>query len=136
MNSELKLIIFEEKKELQCLLDLLDEQYNLILKKDVIGLENVKNKIELVAKNIAAIEIKRRKIISEREFKLFLENTDDKHITDVHKQIKNILNSLEIQKNSNDTLLKQKLFFINKMISVIKPSKGIGTYNSYGKVRQ
>lgn len=134
MNSELKLVIFEEKKALQHLLDALDEQYNLILKKDLIGLEKIKNEIELSAKNIASIEIKRRKIISEEDFKLFLENTEDQHIIDVYKEIKNILNGLEIQKNTNDTLIKQRLFFINKMISVIKPSKGIGTYNSYGKV--
>ena len=134
MNSELKLVIFEQKKELQDLLDLLDKQYDLILKKDIVGLDKIKSEIEVSAKNIASIEIKRRKIISEEEFKLFLENTDDQHIIDVHKQIKNILNSLQIQKNTNDTLIKQRLFFVNKMINVIKPSKGIGTYNSYGKI--
>ena len=36
MNSELKVIIFEQKKILQNLLKLLDEQYNLVLNKDVI----------------------------------------------------------------------------------------------------
>ena len=35
MNSELKLVIFEEKKILQSLLELLDEQYSLILSKDI-----------------------------------------------------------------------------------------------------
>lgn len=134
MNSELKLVIFEEKKELQYLLDLLDEQYNLILKKDVLGLEKITNEIEVAGKNIAAIEIKRRKIVSEDEFKLFVENTDDQHVKDVHRQIKNILNNLAIQKDTNNTLIKQRLFFVNKMINVIKPSKDIGTYNSYGKV--
>lgn len=134
MNSELKLVIFEEKKELQYLLDLLDEQYNLILKKDVLGLEKITNEIEVAGKNIAAIEIKRRKIVSEDEFKLFVENTDDQHVKDVHRQIKNILNNLSIQKDTNNTLIKQRLFFVNKMINVIKPSKDIGTYNSYGKV--
>lgn len=134
MNSELKLVIFEEKKELQYLLDLLDEQYNLILNKDVIGLEKIANEIELAGKNVAAVEIKRRKIVTEEEFKLFVESTNDQHVKDVHRQIKNILNNLEIQKDTNDTLIKQRLFFANKMINVIKPSKGIGTYNSYGKV--
>ena len=37
MNSELKVIIFEQKKILQNLLKLLDEQYNLVLNKDVIA---------------------------------------------------------------------------------------------------
>ena len=45
MNSELKVIIFEQKKILQNLLKLLDEQYNLVLNKDVIQYINqVKNK--------------------------------------------------------------------------------------------
>lgn len=134
MNSELKLVIFEEKKRLQNLLGLLDEQYNLILGKDLIKLENIASEIELAGKNIAEIEIKRRKLISEEDFKLLMERTEDQHIKDVYIEIKQILNNLTMQKNTNDTLLKQKLFFTNKMINMIKPSKGIGTYNSYGKV--
>lgn len=134
MNSELKLVIFEEKKRLQNLLNLLDEQYKLILSKDLIKLENIASEIELAGKSLAEIEIKRRKLINEEEFKLLMENCDDEHIKDVFKEIKQILNNLTIQSNSNDTLLKQKLFFTNKMINMIKPSKGIGTYNSYGKV--
>lgn len=136
MNSELKLVIFEEKKRLQNLLNLLDEQYKLILSNDVIKLENIASEIEIAGKNIAEIEIKRRKIISEEEFKLLMESSEDQHIKDVYTEIKQILNSLNIQKSTNDTLLKQKLFFTNKMINMIKPSKGIGTYNSYGKVGQ
>lgn len=134
MNSELKLVIFEEKKRLQNLLNLLDEQYKLILGNDLIKLENISNEIEIAGKNIAEIEIKRRKIVSEEEFKLLMESSEDQHIKDVYTEIKQILNNLTMQKNTNDTLLKQKLFFTNKMINMIKPSKGIGTYNSYGKV--
>lgn len=50
MNSELKLVIFEEKKILQSLLELLDEQYSLILSKDIIGLGKIADKIEEVGK--------------------------------------------------------------------------------------
>lgn len=134
MNSELKLVIFEEKKRLQKLLELLDVQYNLILNNDLIKLENIASEIELAGKNIAEIEIKRRSIINEEDFKLLIESSDDQHIKEVYIEIKQILNNLTMQKNTNDTLLKQKLFFTNKMINMIKPSKGIGTYNSYGKV--
>ena len=129
MNSELKLVIFEEKKILQSLLELLDEQYSLI-----IGLGKIADKIEEVGKNLAASEIKRRKIVSEEEFNNFIKNTNDEHIKGVYEEIKNLLNNLQNQKDTNNTLIKQRLFFTNKMINVIKPSKGIGTYNSYGKV--
>ena len=50
------------------------------------------------------------------------------------KKLKIFLIIYKIKKDTNNTLIKQRLFFTNKMINVIKPSKGIGTYNSYGKV--
>lgn len=134
MNSELKLVIFEEKKILQYLLELLNEQYNLILSKDVISLGVIADKIEEQGKKLANIEIKRRKIATEEEFDNFIKNTDDEHIINVYEEIKTILTNLRDQKDINNTLIKQRLIFTNKMINVIKPSKGIGTYNAYGKV--
>ena len=134
MNSELKVIIFEQKKILQNLLKLLDEQYNLVLNKDVIALGKIAEDIEEEGKKLATIEIKRRNIASEEEFNNFIKNTDDEHITNVYNEMKELLTNLQKQKDINNTLIKQRLFFTNKMINVIKPSKGIGTYNSYGKV--
>lgn len=134
MNSELKVIIFEQKKILQNLLKLLDEQYNLVLNKDVIALGKIAEDIEEEGKKLATIEIKRRNIASEEEFNNFIKNTDDEHITNVYNEMKELLTNLQKQKDINNTLIKQRLFFTNKMISVIKPSKSVNTYNAYGKV--
>ena len=134
MNSELKVIIFEQKKILQNLLKLLDEQYNLVLNKDVIALGKIAEDIEEEGKKLATIEIKRRNITSEEEFNNFIKNTDDEHITDVYNEMKELLTNLQKQKDINNTLIKQRLFFTNKMINVIKPSKSVNTYNAYGKV--
>lgn len=134
MNSELKVIIFEQKKILQSLLKLLDEQYNLVLNKDVIALGKIAEDIEEEGKKLATIEIKRRNIASEEEFNNFIKNTDDEHITNVYNEMKELLTNLQKQKDINNTLIKQRLFFTNKMINVIKPSKSINTYNAYGKV--
>lgn len=134
MNSELKVIIFEQKKILQNLLKLLDEQYNLVLNKDVIALGKIAEDIEEEGKKLATIEIKRRNIASEEEFNNFIKNTDDEHITNVYNEMKELLNNLQKQKDINNTLIKQRLFFTNKMINVIKPSKSVNTYNAYGKV--
>lgn len=134
MNSELKVIIFEQKKILQNLLKLLDEQYNLVLNKDVIALGKIAEDIEEEGKKLATIEIKRRNIASEEEFNNFIKNTDDEHITDVYNEMKEILTNLQKQKDINNTLIKQRLFFTNKMINVVKPSKSVNTYNAYGKV--
>ena len=134
MNPELKLVIFEEKNILQDLLELLDKQYQAILSKEIIQLEKITGHIESVGKKLAAAEIKRRKLINEDDFKGIIENCNDDHVKNVYEEIKSILNSLELQKSTNDTLIKQKLFFTNNMINVIRPSKTVGTYNSYGKV--
>lgn len=134
MNSELKVIIFEQKKILQNLLKLLDEQYNLVLNKDVIALGKIAEDIEEEGKKLATIEIKRRNIASEEEFNNFIKNTDDEHITNVYNEMKELLTNLQKQKEINNTLIKQRLFFTNKMINVIKPSKSVNTYNAYGKV--
>ena len=134
MNSELKVIIFEQKKILQNLLKLLDEQYNLVLNKDVIALGKIAEDIEEEGKKLATIEIKRRNIASEEEFNNFIKNTDDEHITNVYNEMKELLTNLQKQKDINNTLIKQRLFFTNKMINVIKPSKSVNTCNAYGKV--
>lgn len=134
MNSELKVIIFEQKKILQNLLKLLDEQYNLVLNKDVIALGKIAEDIEEEGKKLATIEIKRRNIASEEEFNNFIKNTDDEHITNVYNEMKELLTNLQKQKDINNTLIKQRLFFTNKIINVIKPSKSVNTYNAYGKV--
>ena len=134
MNSELKVIIFEQKKILQNLLKLLDEQYNVVLNKDVIALGKIAEDIEEEGNKLATIEIKRRNIASEEEFNNFIKNTDDEHITDVYNEMKELLTNLQKQKDINNTLIKQRLFFTNKMINVIKPSKSVNTYNAYGKV--
>ena len=134
MNSELKVIIFEQKKILQSLLKLLNEQYNLVLNKDVIALGKIAEDIEEEGKKLATIEIKRRNIASEEEFNNFIKNTDDEHITNVYNEMKELLTNLQKQKDINNTLIKQRLFFTNKMINVIKPSKSVNTYNAYGKV--
>ena len=134
MNSELKVIIFEQKKILQNLLKLLDEQYNLVLNKDVIALGKIAEDIEEEGKKLATIEIKRWNIASEEEFNNFIKNTDDEHITNVYNEMKELLTNLQKQKDINNTLIKQRLFFTNKMINVIKPSKSVNTYNAYGKV--
>ncbi|MDO7204837.1 hypothetical protein Q5M85_12485 [Paraclostridium bifermentans] len=41
---------------------------------------------------------------------------------------------IEVQKESNHVILKQKLFLLKKMLNVIKPSQGTGTYNYCGQV--
>lgn len=135
MNSDLKLIFFEEKSVLQELETLLDKQYNSILSDEIKLLDKLNEDIEIAGKKIATIEIKRRNIIKDNDLREIIESSDDEHLKDVYKEVKSLVMSLELQKDTNYTLIKQKLFFTNKIINVIRPSKSIGTYNAYGNVK-
>ena len=135
MNPDIKVIIYEEKNILKNLLSLLDEQYDCIINKDVIKLEKVTSKLEETSKVLAKAEIQRRNIMSNKEsMKETILNCDDENIKSAYEEIVSTIKMVEIQKQANDTLIKQRLFFTKKMINLIKPNKNIGVYNSYGKV--
>ncbi|MCC3862825.1 flagellar protein FlgN [Terrisporobacter petrolearius] len=135
MNSQLKVVIFEEKNIIKNLLTLLDEQYNLIIDKDVIKMDKIAKELDESAKNLARIEIKRRNIMgSESSMKEVVDDSDDEKIKQAYEEIQATLKMIEIQKEANEILIKQRLFFTQKMINCIKPNKGIGTYNAYGQV--
>ena len=135
MNPDIKVIIYEEKNILKNLLSLLDEQYDCIINKDVIKLEKVTSKLEETSKVLAKAEIQRRNIMSSKEsMRETILNCDDENIKSAYEEIVSTIKMVEIQKQANDTLIKQRLFFTKKMINLIKPNKNIGVYNSYGKV--
>ena len=107
---------------------------NNLIKYNTVAVYNaikIAEDIEEEGKKLATIEIKRRNIASEEEFNNFIKNTDDEHITNVYNEMKELLTNLQKQKDINNTLIKQRLFFTNKMINVIKPSKSVNTYNAY-----
>lgn len=135
MNSQLKVIIFEEKNIIKNLLTLLDQQYNLIIDKDVIKMDKIAKELDEVAKKLARIEIKRRNIMgSESSMKEVVEASNNEKIKQAYEEIQATLKMIEIQKEANEILIKQRLFFTKKMINCLKPNKGIGTYNAYGQV--
>lgn len=135
MNSQLKVIIFEEKNIIKNLLTLLDEQYNLIIDKDVIKMDKIAKELDEAAKNLARIEIKRRNIMgSEASMKEVVEDSNDEKVKQAYEEIQATLKMIEIQKEANEILIKQRLFFTKKMINFIKPNKGIGTYNASGQI--
>ena len=135
MNPDIKVIIYEEKNILKNLLSLLDEQYDCIINKDVIKMENVTLKLDEASKALAKAEIQRRNIMGSKDsMKEAVLNCDDENIKSAYEEIVSTLKMVEVQKQAHDTLIKQRLFFTKKMINLIKPNKNIGVYNSYGKV--
>ncbi|MCU9810288.1 MULTISPECIES: flagellar protein FlgN [Paraclostridium] len=135
MSPELKVIIYEQRKMFKELLNLLDEQYDLILGKDPTLLDKIARKLENVSRDIAKLEIQRRNIVgSDFSMGTLIEENDDKNIKEAYEEIKSTIKMIEVQKESNYVILKQKLFFTKKMLNVIKPSQGTGTYNYCGQV--
>lgn len=135
MNPEIKVIIYEEKNILKNLLALLDEQYDCIINKEIIKMDKIAKKLDETSKELAKIEIQRRNIMgSEASMKEIVQLCDDENIKNAYDEIVSTLRMVQLQKEANDTLIKQKLFFTKKMINFIKPSKDIGVYNAYGKV--
>lgn len=135
MNPELKVIIYEQRKLFKKMLDLLDEQYDLILEKDATLLDRVARNLESTSREVAKLEIKRRNIVEENtSMSSLVDMCNDENIKEAFEEIKSTLKMIEIQKDSNNTLLKQKLLFTKKMLNMINPRQGVGTYNYCGQV--
>ncbi len=135
MSPDIKIIVYEEKNILKNLLNLLDEQYDYIINKDIIKIDKIAARLDEASKELAKIEIQRRNIMgNEVNMREVVELCDDENIKRAYEEIKSTIRMIELQKEANDTLIKQRLFFTKKMINFIKPSKDIGVYNSYGKV--
>ena len=135
MNPELKVVIYEQRKLFKKLLDLLDEQHEFIINKEVTKMDKIAKDLESISRDIAKLEIQRRNIISEGvSMSSLVVSCDDDKIKEAYEEIKSNIKMIELQKEANQTLLKQRLFFTKKMMNVIKPNQGIGTYNAYGQV--
>jgi flagellar biosynthesis/type III secretory pathway chaperone len=135
LSPELKVVIYQEKNILKKLLELLDEQQELIINKDIMKIDKIAQELDSTAKELATTEIKRRSIMgSDSSMKETVESCNDENIKQAYEEIKNNLKMIEIQKESNALLIKQRLFFTKKMINYIKPNKSIGTYNAYGQI--
>lgn len=135
MKPELKVIIYEQKKLFKELLSLLDEQYEFIVNKEVTKMDKIAKTLENLSRDIAKIEIQRRSIVgTEASMSSLVSNCNDEKIKEAYEEIKTNIKMIEIQKEANQTLIKQRLFFNKKMMNVIKPNQGICTYNAYGQV--
>lgn len=136
MVEELKNVLIEEEKELRGLLELLDKQYKLTIKKEVYALEAIVEDIMLKNKDLAESEVKRRRILGNQSMKDLVANSQDKELEDMYRRIQRLLNEIKLQKDTNELLIKQQLSFTNKLLSLINPQRNVTTYNSYGNIRR
>ena len=137
MNANLKVVIFEEKKVIKDLLDLLDKQYDYIVNKEVVKMDGIVSELEDVSKKLAKLEIERRNIMGkDASLKELVESSNDEKLTEAYRDIQRNLNMIEQQKKANEELVKNRLFYTKKMLNLLSHKRGNGTYNAYGQIRK
>lgn len=134
MINELIKLIQSQEEELKKLQELLETQYEMIMGKDVFGLEGLVDKINECGKKIAKQEIERRNILGDSSITEVVNNLDNEELKKSYAKIRDTLNKVTSQKETNDILLKQQIIFNNKMLEIINPRREIRTYNSYGNL--
>lgn len=136
MEKELIEVIGNQKVQLEKLLILLQVQKDMIMKKDTFGLEGLVDKLSECSKKIAQEEVARRKILGEYSLVDVVSKCNNDELKHLYGKLKEILNEIILQKETNSLLLKQELVFTNKMLNVINPDREIKTYNSFGGLRR
>ena len=134
MIDELIKLMKDQEQDLKELLDLLEIQNEMILKKDLFGLEGLVDKLNECSKRIAKEEVERRKILGENNILEVVNSSDNTELKDMHKKIRNTLTYVLSQKETNEMLLKQQILFNTKMLNLMNPNRAIKTYNSYGNL--
>jgi flagellar biosynthesis/type III secretory pathway chaperone len=135
MNKDLiNNLILRESEVLGKLLILLEEQHEMLLKNDIFGLEAIVDRIKQCNREVAEIEVERRKHAKGQSMKELVACFDNIEIDNNYRNIIKLLSELEIQKDINDMLIKQGLGFSTRMMNLMTPNKGAKTYNSYGKM--
>lgn len=136
MSIGLEEILRLEELKLRDLLKLLDRQYKLILNKDIFALEAIAEEIKVKNKEIAEVEVNRRKDLGNISIKEYILKNNDEDLDILYRSIQKLLNEMILQKDTNELLIKQQLSFTNKLLNLISPKKEIATYNSHGNIRR
>lgn len=134
MVNELIKLMLDQEKHLKKLSELLDIQYDMIMKKDLFGLEGLIDKLNECSKIIAKEELERRKLLGENSISETVNKSNNTELKQSYKNIRDTLKSVLSKKETNEMLLKQKILFNTKMLNIMSPNRSIKTYNSYGNL--
>jgi len=134
MIDKLIKLMIEQEKDLKELLDLLEIQNKMIIKKDLFGLEGLVDKLNECSKRIAKEEVQRRKLLGENSISETVDKSTNNDLKQSYKNIRNTLKNVLSKKETNEILLKQRIIFNTKMLNIMNPSRSIKTYNSYGNL--
>lgn len=133
-EKELTEVLNKERIALDKLLLLLDEQYRSIMKKDIFNLEALVDRINEANKEIAKIEINRRKIVGKGKMREIVAKLNNSKLEKEYFEIRKTINLVSKQKDTNELLIKQRLSYTNQLLNIINPRRDYKTYNSYGNL--
>lgn len=134
MINSLIEILYKEQNALIELLKLLDRQHKSLIEKDVFALEGIVDEIRIANKVVAESEVERRRLIGSKSMKDLVLTSDNKELDILYRNIKKILHSITVQKDTNELLIRQGLSYTNRLLTIINPRREVKTYNSYGRV--
>jgi len=135
LELELSEIMIEEYKMLKSLYEALIEQNKYLVERQVFLLDKIVKVIEERSRNVARLEVQRRKITGDRPMREIIGESGDKNLEKVYLDIVNLLEKMKFQKDTNEALVKQWLGFANQMLRTLNPNRGAKTYNAFGRSR-
>lgn len=136
MKDKLNSVMLQEIEAVLMLLLALEEQHRCIIVNDIFALEACVGKIKEANKSIAYMEVERRKLTESRAMTEIIEELRDEELESNYHKIKQLLQEVLLQKDTNELLIKQGLSFTNRILNVLNPVRETKTYNAYGKVKK
>ncbi|NRT73728.1 flagellar protein FlgN [Clostridium beijerinckii] len=134
MINELIELMIRQEQDLKKLLELFEIQHEMILNKDLFGLEGIADSFNECGKKIAKEELERRNIIGENNILEVVNGSNNDKLKEVYGSIRDTLRNVLTQKETNELLLKQHILFNTKMLNIMNPSRTAKTYTSYGNL--
>lgn len=123
----------QEMNALKELLSALEEQHKFLAHNEIINLEALVEKIDECNKNVAKIEVERRKITNGEPMKKLVQDCKDNELEACYRDINKLLQELKVQKDTNELLIRKGLSFSSQMLNLLKPDRNAKTYNAYGR---
>lgn len=116
-------IIQKETEALKGLLVILEKQYKSIINKETFELDAIVDEIKLANREVAKQEVERRKLLNGKKVQDIINESGNKELDRVYREIKMVLESIKHQNETNDLLIKQQLVFTNRMLNIINPKE-------------
>lgn len=135
MKDKLKRILMHETLALETLLKSLDEQYLNLINNEAFKLEVIVAQIDNNCREIAKWEVERRSLLGDKEISSVIREIGDRQLDIDYRSIKKLIAEVQVQKESNEMLIKQGLGFTTKVLSILNPDRTPKTYKPNGKRR-